>query len=230
MSTSLRSLRGGDMGNIITAVSSNPRVASLGRAVAEPIRRRGVRVPEVAIGLAVIASSIAAFVALGGDSDSGRRVLVSSRDLPAGVVVSESDMSLVAVSSSEALAVLPETLAAEVIGMRTTIDVRAGTPLSASLLSDVTPLDASEGLVGIVVGLNQAPVDLVPGDVVSVVVIDQSVEGISTTTALPFDVSVWGVSAPDDLMKERSVTLRVPLSSIESFIGHDEMHLVKVGG
>lgn len=218
------------MGNIFTAVSNNQRVASLGRAVAEPIRRRGVRVPEVAIGLAVIVGSIAAFVALGGDSDSGRKVLVSSRDLPAGAVVSERDLIAVAVSSSESLAVLPESLAADVIGMRTTNEVQSGTPLSSSLLTDVTPLDASDGLVGIVVGLNQAPVDLFPGDVVSVVVIDRSVEGISTTTALPFDVSVWGVSTPDDLMKERSVTLRVPLSSIESFVGHDEMHLVKVGG
>ncbi|MEY3091649.1 MAG: hypothetical protein RIU67_432 [Actinomycetota bacterium] len=218
------------MGNIFTAVSSNPRVASLGRAVAEPIRRRGVRIPEVAIGLAVIVASIAAFLTLGGDSDTGRKVLVTSRDLAAGVIVSESDLSPVSVSSSEALAVLPESLAADVIGMRTTNEVPAGTPLSASLLSDVTPLDSDEGLVGVVVGLDQAPIDLFAGDVVSVVVIDRSVEGISFTTALPIDVSVWAVSVPDELMKERSVTLRVPLSSIESFVGHDEMHLVKVGG
>lgn len=218
------------MANIFTSVSGNQRVASLGRKVAEPIRRRGVRVPEVAVGLAVIAGSIATFVALGGDSNAGRKVVVSSRDLPAGAIVSESDVSLVAVSSSEALAVLPESQAAEVIGLRTTNEIQAGTPLSTSLLSDVTPLDSDEGLLGIVVTLEQAPTDLHAGDMVSVVVIDRSVEGISTTAVLPFDVSVWGISIPDELMKERSVTLRVPLSSIESFVGHDEMHLVKVGG
>jgi hypothetical protein len=41
---------------------------------------------------------------------------------------------------------------------------------------------------------------------------------------------VWEISAPDELSGDRSVTLRVAITSANELIGHDELHLVKVVG
>lgn len=218
------------MGNNITMSAATKKAASIGRIVAQPIRRRGIRIPEVAIGLAIITASIALFALLGRGADEGRRVLVLRSDLGDGQVVDATDLGVVEISASEGLTLLPDTAATELVGMRATSDLLAGTPLSGSQFTDVVPLSRSEGLVGLVVAPQQAPLDLHPGDEVSVVVVDQTVDGLATVTPLTFSASVWSVSIPDGSTSERSVALRVPLGSASLIMGHDELHLVKVGG
>ncbi len=217
------------MANSITTATAAKKVGSIGRVVTDPIRRRGVRLPEVAIGLTVMVASIAVFTALGRDADSGRRILVTARDIAAGSMVTADDIRAVEVSTSESLALLPDTAASQIVGMRVSADLRSGTPLSAGDVVEIDPLGPTDALVGIVVGLQQASADIRPGDVVSIVVIDRSVDGLDTTATLPVVASVWSVSDPNELMDERAVSLRVPLDSAPLLIGHDEIHLVKVG-
>ena len=38
------------------------------------------------------------------------------------------------------------------------------------------------------------------------------------------------MSEPDELSGDRSVTLRVAITSVNEIVGHDELHLVKVVG
>lgn len=204
------------------------RFAGLRQSVVEPLRRRRVRVPELAIGVLVIAAAVAASVALNTDGDSGTGVLAVGRTVTRGQVIDSSDLTVVSLTADQDVALLATELSSQVVGMRAAVDIDAGTPLSSSHLIDVAPLSADEAVVGVVVDDARAPADLVPGDLVRVVYLDTSLENGDVVSTLPNLAEVWAVSNPDDLMGERAISLRIARTLAESFVGHDEIHLVKV--
>lgn len=207
---------------------SSARIDGIRRSVVEPLRRRRVRVPELAIGVFVIAASVAVSVVLNTDDDSGTGVLAISRTVERGAVIDADDLTVVSLSADRDVALLATELSGQVIGMRAAVDIDAGTPLSSSHLTGVEPLSSDDAVVGVVVDDSRAPADLAPGDLVHVVFLDTSLENGDVVSALPNVAEVWAVTAPDDIMSERSISLRVGRSLAESFVGHDEIHLVKV--
>lgn len=112
--------------------------------------------------------------------------------------------------------------------MRLTTDIVAGSPLTPSQLISVGPLTSTEGLAGITVTKSQAPANLAAGDNVQVIAVDSQSDGSNLTTPISTNVQVWEISEPDELSGDRSVTLRVAITSAGELIGHDEIHLVKV--
>ncbi len=125
---------------------------------------------------------------------------------------------------------LATSTATDVIGMRVTTDIVAGTPLTPSQLISVSPLSKTEGLAGITVTKSQAPANLAAGDSVQVIAVDSQSDGTNLTTSIAAKIQVWEISAPDELSGDRSVTLRITIASANDLIGHDELHLVKVVG
>jgi hypothetical protein len=112
--------------------------------------------------------------------------------------------------------------------MRLTTDIVAGSPLTPSQLISVEPLTSTEGLAGITVTKSQAPANLAAGDNVQIIAVDSQSDGSNLTTPISTNVQVWEISEPDELSGDRSVTLRVAITSANELIGHDELHLVKV--
>jgi Flp pilus assembly protein CpaB len=161
---------------------------------------------------------------------SGTKVLVTSRALQRGHEIQASDLSSITLTSTDDIALLETSTAADIIGMRITTDIEAGSPLTPSQLISVEPLTPTEGLAGITVTKSQAPADLTAGDNVQVIAVDSQSDGTNLTTSIAAKVQVWEISQPDELSGDRSVTLRVVIASANELVGHDELHLVKVVG
>ena len=206
------------------------RLSGMGTSLTAGLQRKGVRIPEFAIGLLIVCICIiGAFMWQNSDA-TGTKVLVTSRALQRGHEIQASDLSSITLTSSDDIALLETSTATDIIGMRITTDIVAGTPLTPSQLISVRPLTTSEGLAGITVTKAQAPANLAAGDNVQVIAIDSQSDGTNLTTSIAAKIQVWEISDPDELSGDRSVTLRVAITSANELIGHDELHLVKVVG
>jgi len=206
------------------------RLSGMGTSLTAGLQRKGVRIPEFAIGLLIVSICIiGAFMWQNSDA-SGTKVLVTSRALQRGHEIQASDLSSITLTSTDDIALLETSTAADIIGMRITTDIEAGSPLTPSQLISVEPLTPTEGLAGITVTKSQAPADLTAGDNVQVIAVDSQSDGTNITTSIAAKVQVWEISQPDELSGDRSVTLRVVIASANELVGHDELHLVKVVG
>ena len=206
------------------------RLSGMGTSLTAGLQRKGVRIPEFAIGLLIVSICIiGAFMWQNSDA-SGTKVLVTSRALQRGHEIQASDLSSITLTSTDDIALLETSTANDIIGMRITTDIVAGTPLTPSQLISVRPLTTSEGLAGITVTKAQAPANLAAGDNVQVIAVDSQSDGTNLTTSIAAKVQVWEISQPDELSGDRSVTLRVVIASANELVGHDELHLVKVVG
>jgi hypothetical protein len=194
------------------------------------LQRKGVRIPEFAIGLLIVCVCIIGAFMWQNSGAEGTKVLVTSRALKRGHEIQASDLSTITLTSSDDIALLSTSAATDVIGMRVTTDIVAGTPLTPSQLIGVEPLLSTEGLAGITVTKSQAPANLAAGDDVQVIAVDSQSDGSNLTTSIASEIQVWDISEPDELSGDRSVTLRVAMTSANQLIGHDELHLVKVVG
>ena len=206
------------------------RLSGMGTSLTAGLQRKGVRIPEFAIGLLIVCICIiGAFMWQNSDA-TGTKVLVTSRALQRGHELQASDLSSITLTSSDDIALLETSTANDIIGMRITTDIVAGTPLTPSQLISVRPLTTTEGLAGITVTKAQAPANLAAGDNVQVIAVDSQSDGTNLTTSIAAKIQVWEISDPDELSGDRSVTLRVAITSANELIGHDELHLVKVVG
>ena len=206
------------------------RLSGMGNLLTAGLQRKGVRIPEFAIGLLIVCVCImGAFMWQNSDA-TGTKVLVTSRALKRGHEIQASDLSTITLTSSDDIALLQSSAAADVVGMRVVTDVVAGSPLTSSQIISVDPLSSTEGLAGITVTKSQAPANLAAGDNVQVIAVDSQSDGTNLTTVIDSKIQVWEMSEPDELSGDRSVTLRVAITSVNEIVGHDELHLVKVVG
>lgn len=206
------------------------RLSGMGNLLTAGLQRKGVRIPEFAIGLLIVCVCIIGAFMWQNSGAEGTKVLVTSRALKRGHEIQDSDLSTITLTSSDDIALLSTSAASDVIGMRVTTDIVAGTPLTPSQLIGVEPLLSTEGLAGITVTKSQAPANLAAGDDVQVIAVDSQSDGSNLTTSIASEIQVWEISEPDELSGDRSVTLRVAMTSANQLIGHDELHLVKVVG
>lgn len=197
--------------------------------VLAPLRRRGVRLPELGIGIAIILVSVIGSLWWQGRGSNPTRIAVAADDVRAGDILSTDDLAVVSISSDEELSLIAAAEAATVVGQRAVTDIAAGSPLMPAQFSVLAPLSSSESLVGVVVDASRAPVEIAAGDFVEVVALDRDLTGSDIVSSIVRRAQVWSVSIPTEVLDERSVTLRVPAASIDAFVGHDEIHLMKVG-
>jgi Flp pilus assembly protein CpaB len=206
------------------------RLSGMGTSLTAGLQRKGVRIPEFAIGLLIVCICIIGSFMWQNSDATGTKVLVTSRSLQRGHEIQASDLSSITLTSSDDIALLATSSATAVIGMRLTTDIVAGSPLIPSQLISVRPLTTTEGLAGITVTKAQAPANLAAGDNVQVIAVDSQSDGTNLTTSIAAKIQVWEISQPDELSGDRSVTLRVVIASANELVGHDELHLVKVVG
>lgn len=204
------------------------RLSGMSTSLTAGLQRKGIRIPEFAIGLLIVCACIIGAFMWQTSGAEGTQVLVTSRALKRGHEIQASDLSTITLTSSDDIALLATSSATAIIGMRLTTDIVAGSPLTPSQLISVGPLTSTEGLAGITVTKSQAPANLAAGDNVQVIAVDSQSDGSNLTTPISTNVQVWEISEPDELSGDRSVTLRVAITSANELVGHDELHLVKV--
>ena len=189
-----------------------------------------IRVPELAVGLFIVAASIGGAVFWQRSVEAGTAVLVTSRDITRGEVLSAVDLTEVVVTASADIALIRSSAAEQVLGRRVTADLRGGTPLIPAFLSSTGSVGPLDGLVGLMVRLSSAPVELAAGDFVRIFTVETTLEGESRIEEVPGPLEIWEVSTPDPLSSERAITVKSPLESIPKLVGREHIHLVKVVG
>jgi hypothetical protein len=189
-----------------------------------------IRVPELAVGLFIVAASIGGAVFWQRSVEAGTAVLVTSRDITRGEVLSAVDLSEVVVTASADIALIRSSAAEQVVGRRVTADLRGGTPLIPAFLSSTGSVGPLDGLVGLMVRLSSAPVELAAGDFVRIFTVEMTLEGETRIEEVPGPLEIWEVSTPDPLSSERAITVKSPLESIPKLVGREHIHLVKVVG
>ena len=160
------------------------RLSGMGTSLTAGLQRKGVRIPEFAIGLLIVSVCIIGAFIWQNSGAEGTQVLVSSRALKRGHEIQASDLSSITLTSSDDIAFLATSSATAIIGMRLTTDIEAGSPLTPSQLISVEPLTSTEGLAGITVTKSQAPADLTAGDNVQVIAVDSQSDGTNLTTSI----------------------------------------------
>lgn len=143
-------------------------LAESSKLEAPPGRRR--RLPELAIGVALMVAFALAAVLWHLSSTSKDPVLALAANVERGEVIEATDLRIVYVASDEPLTHLPESASATVVGRIATTDLEAGTLLTRSQVTDRVRLAAGDGVVGLALDPGQFPaLGLVPGDRVNVV-------------------------------------------------------------
>ncbi len=93
------------------------------------------------------------------------KVIAVARDVPAGQALTSGDLTVAEVSADAALAPVPATEKASLVGRRPAVDLRKGGLLTASQLAAGTGLGDDRQQVGVQVKRGQAPAGtLAPGD------------------------------------------------------------------
>lgn len=196
----------------------------------QPIVKRAsaVRTPEVAVGAFIIAACVVGAMIWNRSSVIGTTVLVVTTDVKRGEVLEASDFGTITLTSSDDIELVRASSLDDAVGLRATVDIPAGTPLTPAQLSSVSPIASGEGLIGLSVGIGEGPADLEVGDSVRILTVTRANDG-STVSAVELPVfDVWDVTSPDPLDGSRVVTLRVDVDEADLVLGREEIRLMKV--
>ncbi|MFE2700823.1 SAF domain-containing protein [Streptomyces mirabilis] len=161
-------------------------------------RQRRWSVAALCIVLAVVAA-LGAAAAVNSASDR-TRVLAVARDVPAGRALTNSDLVVAEVSADSALAPIPASQKAAVLGKRSAVDLRKGGLLLTSQLGAGTGLGDNQEQVGVQIKRGMAPAGtLAPGDKVRAVTTPAQGDEPAKKGTVPetVDATVVSVSRPD---------------------------------
>ncbi|MFD8928923.1 SAF domain-containing protein [Streptomyces mirabilis] len=161
-------------------------------------RQRRWSVAALCIVLAVVAA-LGAAAAVNSASDR-TRVLAVARDVPAGRALTDADLVVAEVSADSALAPIPASQKASVLGKRSAVDLRKGGLLLISQLGAGTGLGDNQEQVGVQIKRGMAPAGtLAPGDKVRAVTTPAQGDEPAKKGTVPetVDATVVSVSRPD---------------------------------
>lgn len=156
-----------------TTSPARPRPAETGRpaAVGSPPTppTRGLRLPQLAVGLLLTGCAALAFVLWNAASTQRAPVLALAQDVARGHVLELEDLRIVHVGTDDAIAVLPEDQAATVLGRVAVTDLGAGTLVVPDQFIQTSALTPGAGVVGLALAPGQYPTpQLRVGDLVNV--------------------------------------------------------------
>jgi hypothetical protein len=188
---------------------------------------RRVRLPEVALGVFLVAGCALLAVLWQQHADRAVAVVVAAGPIARGDTVDAADLG-VAQLSGDTAAFVPGAAAGSLVGQVALVDISAGAPLTADVVSTRSPLTSAEALSSVAVVAGDAPPDLRPTDHVRVVVATAPAgTGDMSTSVLDEIAVVWSVGeAPDG--QSTIVTLRGSLDLAERVSGAGRVHLARV--
>jgi hypothetical protein len=158
----------------------------------------------------------------------GTSVLVVTNDVKRGQVFEASDFGAITLTSSDDIELVRASALQDAVGLRATVDIAAGTPLTPAQLDLVDPLAVGEGLVGLTVAPGDAPADLDVGDSVRLLTVTRLADGSTSPAVEAASVEVWAISDPDPLDGTRVITLKVSEDVATMVLGREEIRLMKV--
>jgi hypothetical protein len=180
--------------------------------------RRRPSIPVAVLGVVLVLFGAVIFGLVSLRVGGGTEVLSVTRPLPAGSVLSSTDLGTVRISGTGSLSAIAAADEQSVLGRSVAVPVVAGTLLAAGELGSTSPLTAGTDEVALALRAGQYPPDLAPGAHVEVVPVPSSAGGSGTSlTTSTTKATVSAVSvAPAGSSANTIVSLFVLNSSASS--------------
>jgi hypothetical protein len=140
----------------------------------------------------LVVGSALVFATIWARAGSETRVLVLTRSVDAGHVLTSSDLHSANVSTGQGVATVLATSESSVVGRTTAVPLTAGSLLNAGALGSGRELRSGEAMVGLALKPGTFPSSLVPGDHVRVV--DTTAATSTSGTAAPARTSSGGAT------------------------------------
>jgi hypothetical protein len=184
-------------------------VGADGLRVEPPLTSGRRRLPELVLGIFLVAGCALGAVLLAASGRERTPALALSHDVTRGDVVSAEDLKTVYVGSDSSIAHLGSGDDAQVVGRAALTDMEAGTLVTPAQFAPQTDvLSAGDGAVGLTLESHEMPsVGLVPGDLVTVIAEDPS-GGTRVAADAAQVVSIRELTASAGEAERWAVTLR----------------------
>jgi hypothetical protein len=174
--------------------------------------RKKKRVPDMAVGIALIALGVIGSMAVYRSASATVSVVGVVRDLDRGWVIEASDLQAIRISPESAQFFVDASNAGSLLGKSLTVSVNGGTPLSESMVSSATPLGLDEALTSAAVPTGNIPANLAVNDKVRLVLTpDATITNASPPLLFDEVVTISAIEQSDELNSAVIVTFRGPL-------------------
>jgi hypothetical protein len=174
--------------------------------------RKKKRVPDMAVGIALIALGVVGSMAVYRSASATVSVVGVVRDLDSGRVIEASDLQAIRISPETAQFFVNASDAGSILGKSLTVSVKGGTPLSESMVSSASPLGLDEALTSAAVSIGNIPAKLAANDKVRLVLTpDATITNASPPLLFDETVTIWAIEQSDELNSAVIVTFRGPL-------------------
>ena len=181
-----------------------------GLRVEPPLTSGRRRLPELVLGVFLVAGCALGAVLLAASGRERTPVLALSHDVSRGAVLSTGDLETVYVGSDSSIAYLRSGDDEQVVGRAALTDLAAGTLVTADQFAPQTDvLSAGDGAMGLVLEASEMPsVGLVPGDLVTVIAQDPAGGTTSVAAEAAQVVAIQELTASAGEAERWWVTLR----------------------
>jgi len=206
-----------------------PAGAAIGKAMAASGRKHPIRIPEVVLGVVLVAGCALAALLWQRSNGAATTVVVAAHPIARGTVITPADLVGEQVAgNASAFVAGPD--AHQLLDRVALIDIEGNSPLTASMFADEVPLAEGEALTSVALTRGQFPSDLATEDRVRIVVTTPvDATGQTTTTMLDEDAIVWSVQAAPDGVST-VVTVRGPIGLTTSIASAAKVQLATVEG
>ena len=191
---------------------------------------RKQRVPEMAIGIALVIGGALGSLLLFQSATNTITVVSASHFLPRGHVIEPSDLLAMELSEQSGRAFVKAADAQSLVGKSMAIDVDPSTPIHRSMLQIRDPLTVGEALTSAAVDVGDFPPALADGDRVQVVFAPDITSGGALPPALYGQiVTVWSIVQPDNSLSAAVITMRGPVDLALAIAGAGKVHVALLG-
>jgi Flp pilus assembly protein CpaB len=194
---------------------------------------------QIGLGIALVLVCAAVAGAVFQSSAKKVSILVAAKSLPAGTVLTASDLATASIPASGNITAMAATGSAVVVGQQLDTPVYSGQVLVRQMLAATPQLASGEQVVGVLLKGDQMPsVALVAGDVVHVVAVPQAGQGstiggntggtIGSTLVPSATVFAVGPAPANQTQYVASVSLEIPGSEaaqVTSYAAADQIGL-----
>ena len=189
------------------------------------------RTPELLLGLLLVVAGALGGLFLLQRGEDVYTVVGSARELSRGTTLTPSDLIALEIGTVPPGSAVAASDAGSLIGKRLIVDLPAGVPLSAYVLTSQRPLGPSQGLIPIALDKGAVPSGLGPGDVVRVTISFPN-RGVDAPVpeVLADSVEVYDIQVGDEFDDEVHITVLAPADMAVDLARAERIQLMKVSG
>jgi hypothetical protein len=221
------------MFNVLTRVrpSTNANSGASPNLLQQSARSvRKQRVPEMAIGIALVIGGALGSLLLFQSATNTITVVSASHVLSRGHVIAPGDLMAMELSEQSGRSFVQAGDAQSLVGKSMANDVGPSTPIHPSMLQVRDPLASGEALTSTAVEVGDFPPALADGDRVHLVFAsDDSSGGALPPVLYGQVVTVWSIVQPDNSLSAAVITLRGPIDLALAIAGAGKVHVALLG-